>query len=52
MLGVSSTLLGHPDLGETTLRRAVELRERLDYPDSVWLVETPIGLADALLTEG
>ena len=24
MLGVSSTLLGHPDLGETTLRRAVK----------------------------
>lgn len=51
-LGVSWTLLGHPDQGERWLRHAVELRERLDYPDSVWLSEARISLAEALSAQG
>jgi eukaryotic-like serine/threonine-protein kinase len=37
---------------ESHLRRGVELREIIDDPDSPWLAETRIGLANCLLGEG
>jgi tetratricopeptide (TPR) repeat protein len=51
VLGVSWTRLGHPDQGETWLRHAIELREQLDYSDSVWLAEAQIDLATALVAQ-
>jgi len=51
LLGASLTLLGRPNDAEFSLKRAVELREGLDDPDSVWLAEARISLAEALLAE-
>jgi eukaryotic-like serine/threonine-protein kinase len=51
LLGVSLTLVGRPNEAEASLRRAVELRERIDDADSVWLAEARINLAEALLAE-
>jgi hypothetical protein len=51
VLGVSLTLLGRPSEAEVPLRRALELRFGLDDPDSPWLAETRINLAEALLAE-
>lgn len=52
LLGASYVQLGRPEQGEAYLRRAVQLREQLDYPDSIWLAEARISLAEALLAEG
>jgi eukaryotic-like serine/threonine-protein kinase len=52
VLGVCWTRLGRPDQAQRWLRRAVELRERLDYPDSIWLSEVRIDLAESLLGSG
>jgi len=52
LLGASLLRLGHTPEAEVPLRRAVELRELSDDPDSIWLAEARISLADWLLTEG
>jgi hypothetical protein len=43
--------LGRAGEAEAPLRRAVELREQLDAPDSIWLAEARISLALALIAE-
>lgn len=52
LLGVSWTRLGQPARGETWLRHAIELREKLDYSDGIWLAEAQIDLATALVAQG
>jgi hypothetical protein len=51
LLGEALTRLGRGGEAEAPLRRAVELREQLDAPDSIWLAEARISLALALIAE-
>jgi hypothetical protein len=51
LLGEALTRMGRAPEGEPLLRRAVELRERLDDSDSFWLAEARISLSNALIAE-
>jgi tetratricopeptide (TPR) repeat protein/tRNA A-37 threonylcarbamoyl transferase component Bud32 len=49
LLGVAESHLTQIRDAEVQLRRAVELRTALDVPDSPWLAQVRIGLADCLI---
>jgi len=51
LLGEALTRMGRAAEGEPLLRRAIELRERLDDSDSFWLAEARISLSNALIAE-
>ncbi|MBV8805958.1 MAG: tetratricopeptide repeat protein [Sinobacteraceae bacterium] len=51
LLGESLRRLGRAREAEAELRRAVELRQSLDDPDSPWLAQARINLATCLLAE-
>ena len=49
--GESLTRLGRATEAEPHLRRALDLREQLDDPDSFWLAEARISMATALIAQ-
>jgi tetratricopeptide (TPR) repeat protein len=53
-LGLGRSQLVHGELAaaRTSLQRAVELRRQLGPPDSPWLAEAKVALADCLITQG
>jgi hypothetical protein len=51
LVGEASLRLGQVDAAEEDLRRAVELRQLLDDPDSFWLAEARITLAEDLIVK-
>ena len=51
LLGEALTRLGRASEAEPFLRRAVELREKLDDADSFWLAEARLSMANALIAE-
>ncbi len=51
LLGAALTRSGQAAAGEPHLRRAVELRELLDVPESFWLAEARVSLAVALIAQ-
>jgi tetratricopeptide (TPR) repeat protein/tRNA A-37 threonylcarbamoyl transferase component Bud32 len=51
LLGDALLRSGHAAEGEPHLRRAIELRQELDAPESFWLAEARISLAAALIAQ-
>jgi hypothetical protein len=51
-LGLALTHSGQAAAAEPHLRRAVALREKLDLPDSPWLAQARISLAQSRLAQG
>jgi serine/threonine protein kinase/TolA-binding protein len=51
LLGAALTRSGQATAAEPHLRRAIELRELLDAPESFWLAEARISLAVALIAQ-
>jgi serine/threonine-protein kinase len=52
LLGVALNATCDPDAAEMHLRRAVQLRELTDVPESPWLAQARIDLANALMSAG
>jgi tetratricopeptide (TPR) repeat protein len=51
LLGEALTRSGKATEAEMPLRRALELRQALDDPDSFWLAEARISLAESLIAQ-